>query len=243
MIDRRKFQLACLASLLGVPGAVALDMRSGKEIWRSESFRSSHASPILIDVAGQPTVVFHGMFELVGIDPQDGNVLWRQMLRREAADNVTFTPIWDAARSQVLISHGYCDFGTQAIQLEKRGEDWKTEINWTNSRLRIVHTNAVLSGTTLLGTGRSTVLVAIDVRDGKTIFRQRGFGKCNLLTIGPQLLILDESGDLLGGELRADKLEETWRTSVLTANAWTVPSIAAGQLLLRDLRELKMYRF
>ena len=46
------------------------------------------------------------MFELVGIDPQDGNVLWRQMLRREAADNVTFTPIWDAARRQVLISHG-----------------------------------------------------------------------------------------------------------------------------------------
>ena len=152
MIDRRKFQLACLASLIGIPGAVALDIRTGEEVCARESLRSSHASPILIDFEEQPTVVFHGMFELVGIDPQDGTVLWRQMLRREAADNVTFTPIWDAARSQVLISHGYCDFGTQAIKLQRRGGDWKTEINWTNSRLRIGHTNAVLIGTTLLGT-------------------------------------------------------------------------------------------
>lgn len=44
----------------------------------------------------------------------------------------------------------------------------------------------------------------------------------------------------MGGELRADKLDEIWSSRVLTASAWTVPSIAGEELLFR---ELKIYRF
>lgn len=226
-----------------IPGAVALDIRSGAEIWRSESFRSSHASPILATIDGQPTVIFHGMFELVGVDPRKGRVLWRHLLRREAADNVSFTPIWDPERRQILISHGYCDLGTQAIRLERRGSSWKTETTWTNDRLRITHTNAVRMGTTLVGTSRSSVLVAVDVRDGETVFRQRGFSKANFLNLGTDLLILDESGDLICGALGAARITERWRIRALSANAWTAPSMAGGRLLLRDLRELKVYGF
>ena len=229
-----------------IPGAVALDIRSGKAVWRAPTFRSSHGSPILIEVDQQPMLVFHGMFELLGVDPENGRILWRQLLRREAADNVSFMPIWDAARSQFFISHGYCNYGTQAVKLEPpKGQqrDWRTRIAWTNSKLQIVHTNAVLVGSTLVGTKRpaATLLVGIDVRDGRTLFRQRGYGTSNLLAVGDQLIVLDEDGELVGGHLGQEGLNESWRISALTQKAWTVPSIVGDRLLLRDGAEVRSY--
>lgn len=228
-----------------IPGAVALDVRSGKEVWRTKSFRSSHGSPILVEVSEQPMLVFHGMFELVGVDPATGKILWKQLLRRRAADNVSFTPIWDSERSQFLISHGYCDLGTQAISLKKTEAGWQTATEWTNSQLQIVHTNAVLAGHTLVGTKRpaATLMVAIDVRDGRTVFRNRGFSKSNLVTIGRQLLILDEKGDLVCGQLDDDGITEFWKIRALANPSWTVPSIVGKHLMLRDGREIKVYRF
>ncbi len=229
-----------------VPGAVALDIRTGKEVWRTETFRSSHSSPIALKIDCQPMIVFHTMFELIGVDPADGSILWRQLLRSAAADNVSFTPLWDSERRQFLVCHGYCDFGAQAIMLEKINGKWRSEIAWTNSRMQIVHTNGVLTGTTLIGTNRetATLLVGIDVRDGSTLFRQRGFGKSNLLVTEDRLLILDEGGELVAGQLDEQGFTEQWRDPVLDAKAWTVPSVVAGQfLLMRDNRQLKVYRF
>lgn len=111
--------------------------------------------------------------------------------------------------------------------------------------MQIVHTNAVLLNNTLVGTKRpsATLMVAIDVRDGRTIFRERGFKKSNLLMVGSQLLILEENGDLVCGQLNNDSVVETWSIPVLSNKAWTVPTIAGRRLLLRDGRELRVYRF
>ena len=60
-----------------VPGMVGLSLQNGKTSWKSNSFRGSHASPLVVDIENQPTIVFHGMFQLVGLDPSDGRILWR----------------------------------------------------------------------------------------------------------------------------------------------------------------------
>ncbi len=86
-------------------------------------------------------------------------------------------------------------------------------------------------------------MVAIDVRDGGMVFRKRGFGKSNLLAVGSQLVILDESGDLIGGQLNEEGVSELWRIPALSKTAWTVPALAGRRLLLRNGSELKVYRF
>ena len=86
-------------------------------------------------------------------------------------------------------------------------------------------------------------MVAIDVDNGQTKFRQRGFGKSNLLAVGSQLLILDEKGNLVGGQLKNDGVTELWKISALSKTAWTVPAFAGRQLLLRDNSEVCIYRF
>lgn len=226
-----------------VPGAVALDLLTGDEVWRTDTFRSSHSSPVLIEVNDQPVIVFHGMFELLGIDPRQGNVLFRQLLRKSAADNVSFTPIWDPSRQQILISHGYCNFGTQAIRLQNTEGGWSTNVAWTNRRMRLVHTNAVMFDEVLLGASES-ITAGIDVRDGTTLFRQRGFGEGNFLAVGSEVLLISESGELIAGKPGRDGIELLWRMRVFKDQpAWTVPTLVGDRLLLRNVSQLKQLRF
>ena len=228
-----------------IPGLVGLNLENGTEVWRTKSFRSSHGSPILINLSNQPTVVLHGMFELVGIAPSTGVILWRQLLRQIPADNVSFTPIWDPQRIQFLVSHGYCSKGTQAVGVTCSLGKWRTKINWTNRDQRTVHTNGVLSGNLLISTNRSpaTLMTAIRASDGKTVFRKRGFGKCNFLAAGQTLIILDESGKLMSATIENGELKENWRINALGSGAWTVPTVAGRYLLVRDAKQLKMFRF
>lgn len=224
------------------PGAVALDLRSGNTLWRSASFRSSHASAVLVSIQQTATAVLHGMFELVGLNPLDGSILWRHRLRDVAADNVSFTPLWDAERRQMLICHGYCEFGAQAIRVERDGSEWTTRFRWNNTQLRIVHTNAVLAKKLMIGTNRepATLLVAVDLDDGRTVGRVRGSGKSNFLTVGDDVLQLDESGELRCWRWQGRRPLVYWKRKLLRSPAWTVPTVSSGRILVRDDRQLQV---
>ena len=227
------------------PGMVALDLETGKTVWKSESFRSSHGSPILVELEGQPMLVLHGMFHLIGINPADGKQIWKHLLRRQAADNVSFTPIWDQDRQQFLVTHGYCDRGTQAVGIKLVESKWQTQLNWQNRNLRIVHTNGIMLGRYLVGTNRepSTLMVGVEIDSGETKFRQRGFGKSNLVGSKEFAMVLDEQGQLRGMRVSESGLKDAWRLNALDSTAWTAPTVAGRQLLVRDATELKMFRF
>ena len=80
------------------------------------------------------------------------------------------------------------------------------------------------------------------MRDGSTVFRQRGFDKSNLLAVGSQLLILEENGQLVVGQFKDGMVVETCRVSVFENTAWTVPAIVNGRLLMRNGRKLKVFQ-
>lgn len=223
------------------PGAVAIDRHSGKLKWKTRPFRSSHSSPILVQFANQPCVIFHGMFELVGVCPLKGKILWRTTLRELAADNVSFTPLWDAARQQVLITHGYCDLGTQAISIQREGDQWTVSRAWNNPSLRIAHTNAVMVSNQLIGTNRSpnTMLVSIDLKSGKTVNLRRGFRKSNFLAMDDQFLVLEEDGRL--SYASPSSTRKNGLTKVLGGTCWTVPTLLRDKIYVRDEKEIKAF--
>lgn len=224
---------------------VALDLDNGHTVWTSETFRSSHASPVLIRIDDQPFVCLHGMFELIAIDPSNGKVPWRHLLRKSASDNVSFTPLWDPARKQILVSHGYDDKGTQAIGVSFDGTVWSTELRWVNRDMRIVHTNAVIVEDQIVGTNHdpSNIFVGIGCDDGKTNFRKRIPGKANFVRVGDLLFCLSATGNLIEGEIQNDEFEEILSIEVADGKSWTVPSITGKFLLCRVGQQLVTYKF
>ena len=95
------------------------------------------------------------------------------------------------------------------------------------------------------GTNRSpaTLLTALDAKDGRTLFRKRGFGKSNLLAVDAALIILDEQGDVVAGRPTMNGFSALWRQRILRPVAWTVPTVVPPYLLVRDAIQLKAYRF
>ncbi len=63
----------------GKPDAcvVALDKRSGEEVWRALTDRASYSAPILIRQAGHDVVVCWNGDSVAGLDPATGTVHWR----------------------------------------------------------------------------------------------------------------------------------------------------------------------
>ena len=217
------------------PGAVALELNSGRTVWGSESFRSSHASPVLFEVNQQPIICIHGMFELIALEPRSGNLLWKHRLRDLASDNVSFTPLWDQTRQQILVSHGYCERGTQAIGVTQAKGRWETKLNWSNRGLRLVHTNAVLVADLLVGTTKEpTLLFGVDCTDGQTVFRKRGFTKANLICSSKLALLLEENGVLRSGIIDMKGFTQRWQMQPVTGKAWTAPSWFDGKILVRS---------
>ncbi|MEO1530297.1 MAG: PQQ-binding-like beta-propeller repeat protein [Planctomycetota bacterium] len=227
------------------PGAVGLDLASGRTVWQSPSFRSSHSSPTLIVVGKKPVVCVHGMFDLVGIDPRSGAILWTHRLRDRASDNVAFTPLWDSERQQLIISHGYCDLGAQAIGLSEDGGHWTTKQNWSNRTMRIVYTNAVIVSDTLVGTSATanSLLVGLNCLDGSTRFRKRGLTNANFIRLDQSLMILEDEGMLRYGTLSENGFVQRWQLQTSANKTWTVPTWNDRRLLVRSKTTLQAFAF
>jgi hypothetical protein len=57
---------------------VALNKRSGEEVWRTEGIRRSWNTPVLVDVpGGQTELVVSETENVLGLDPRTGEELWR----------------------------------------------------------------------------------------------------------------------------------------------------------------------
>ena len=62
----------------GGPGAsvVALDKQTGKVIWKSESDGAGYSSAVVQRVGGTQQAVFFTATRAVGVDVNDGRLLW-----------------------------------------------------------------------------------------------------------------------------------------------------------------------
>lgn len=57
---------------------VALDRKTGKEVWRALDDGASYSAPIVIEQAGKRVLVVYTGENVVGLDPRNGKVYWKQ---------------------------------------------------------------------------------------------------------------------------------------------------------------------
>lgn len=220
------------------PGAIALALEDGRTIWAKHDFLSSHSSPVLLACGAREHLVIHGRDDIVGLDPETGEMLWMCGVREDAYDNVAFSPVWDPVRSLLLVSHGYDRSGVQAIRLEQGRDGWRASKVWKNARLKIEHGNAVIVDGRLFGSA-GQFLGAIDLDTGRLDFKRRGFPKSTLVAAGDDLLVLAENGEVSFVEPLEDGVRVRWSLDVLEPEAWTAPVVQEDRIILRDRRTLK----
>jgi outer membrane protein assembly factor BamB len=227
----------------GGPGAsvMAFNQKSGAVVWKGGSFDTGPASPILINVDGQDQLVVSGANEMVGVDPVNGNVLWRHPHKTEWGLNIS-TPVWGEG-NLLLISAAYNN-GARLLKLSQAGGKTKVEEQWYQNRMRVHIGTIIRLGDYAVGSSGDfgpCPTVAIDLKTGNILWQNREFARSTFLYADRKLIVMDEDGNIGLAVPSREGLKVLAKASVMTNRSWTVPTLVGTKLYVRDRKSIAAF--
>jgi outer membrane protein assembly factor BamB len=217
---------------------VALDKRTGKELWRSQSDEAGYSSAVLHPMGGVQQAIFFTGQRAVGIDVRDGRLLWEYAKVANRVANIA-TPI--VRDDRVFLSS---DYGTGAalLRLQPANGSVAAEEVYFTREMRNHHSSSVLVGDHLYGYS-SAILTALRFDDGQMAWRDRSVGKGSVIYADNRLYLYSENGVVGLAEASPAGYSEKGRFSLQTgaAHTWSHPIIVSGHLLLRDQDTIYAY--
>jgi outer membrane protein assembly factor BamB len=218
-------------------GVAAFNPADGKIVWQSEPLEVSYATPVLIDVDGQPQFVVMTAEEAVGIAADGGKVLWRHPCKHKYRNNCT-DPLWGPGNLLWVATQQ--DAGTRVLHLTQSGGKTQVGEVWADDKIRVFHWNALLlDGHVYAASGDSVQLLsAVELATGKVLWRERGYPKANLIAADGKVIALDAEGQLSLLRVSPRGLEVLGQAQVLEKEAWTVPTLVGSTLYARDRKNI-----
>jgi hypothetical protein len=206
---------------------VALNKENGAVLWKSQSDEAGYSSAIPLDINGRTQVVFFTAQRALGLDANDGKLLWEYGRPANNVANVA-TPI--ARGNRVFISSDY-GTGGGVVEIKDGGAQ---EIYFTKD-MRNHHSSSVLVGDYLYGFS-SAVLTAMKFDTGEIAWRDRSVGKGSLVYADGHLYCFSENGVVGLVEATPTGYREKGRFHIPQDNlpTWSHPVVAGGRLYLRD---------
>jgi len=218
---------------------VALDKRSGKELWRvPRDEGSSWSTPLAIDHEGRKQVIVTASKKVRSYDLENGKVLW------EAAGlgaNAIPAPVYQ--NGLVYVMSGFRDPRLMAIKLGKDGDLTASDsILWSQTRGLAYTTSPVLYDNRLYVATDNGMLSSFNATTGEPHYAQVRLPKASNLKASPvgangKLYLATEDGDVV--VLRMGDKFEVLATNTLEDQVFiATPVIAGGELFLRGQSKL-----
>jgi outer membrane protein assembly factor BamB len=215
---------------------MAFDLKTGAVVWKKQSFRISFSTPTLINVDGQEQLVMAFADDVVGLDPDNGELLWQHPHPCHGF-NIT-APVW-GADNILFISSAY-ECGSRALLLRQAGGKTAVKELWASQRMRVHHSTIIRLGDLVFGSnaGGPAPLTAVNVKTGEVVWQDRAFPKANFVYADGKLVLLDEDGQLALVRVSPQGMRIMAIATVLESIAWTPPTLAGTNLYLRDRRTI-----
>jgi len=215
---------------------VAFDKTDGSVVWKGLSFDNSYSTPTIMSILGEDHLVAFMATEVVGADPNTGELRWKYSIRNQYPQNICLPIQVDDA----LIFISTTDAGSRGLKVVKR-DAFDVEEVWSSRKFQCFYGSAVHLGDYVYGpSGYSAapLVVAIDARTGELAWRKRGFAVANVIGVGDRLVILDEEGTLALATPGPEDLTVHAKASVLSEPARTPPTIVGNVVYARDLKSI-----
>ena len=225
---------------LGGPGQtfVAFNQQDGSVAWKNQTLDMSPTSPILINVDGEDQLVAFMGKQIVGVNPNNGELLWSHGHVTDWGLNIS-NPIW-GTDNLLFVSSAYSG-GSRVLKLMRKDGKTSVEELWFDRRFRLHHSTAIRIGDYVYGSSGDfgpAPFTAINVKTGEIAFHDRAFQKANLLYVDGKLIILDEDGTLALATVSPTGLNVISKIALMQNLAWTVPTLVGTKLYLRDRRTI-----
>lgn len=220
---------------VGAVGAsvIAFNQKDGSIVWKKNDFRHAYASPFIIDVDGQEQLVLFMETEIIGIDPNNGDLLWMHPANPQGT-NVS-TPVW--GDGNLLFASASYGYGGHGFKLTRSGGQTRVEEVWSNNRVRLHFANAMRIGNVIYGSSGDfgpAFFTALDAQTGKILWQDRRLSRASFLYADGRFIMMDEDGKLVLASPTPEGLTIHSQVELLTHNAWTVPTLVGKTLYVRD---------
>lgn len=217
---------------------MAFDQKTGAVVWKKQDFDLSPSTPTLIKVDGQDQLVIVLADHVVGLDPDNGELLWKHPHQCDWGLNIT-PPLW-GADNILFISSAYSG-GSRALQLQQSGGKTTVKELWASRRMRVHHGTMIRLGDLVFGSSGDfgpAPMTAIDVKTGNVVWQDRSFPKANFVYADGKLILLDEDGQLALVSLSPQGMKVISKAVALEHTAWTPPTLAGTKLYARDRKTI-----
>ena len=218
---------------------VALDKRTGKELWRSSREEpSSWSTPLAIVHSGRTEIVVSATNKVRSYDPETGKVLWELA---GLGSNAIPVPVFQ--NGMVYVMSGHRDPKLMAIKLGKQGDLTGSDaIAWSHTRGVAYTASPVLHDNKLYVVTDNGMVSAFNATTGEPYYAQTRLPRSANLKASPvgangKLYLATEDGDVV--ILKMGEKFEVIATNTLTDQIFiATPVIAGGELYLRGQNTL-----
>jgi outer membrane protein assembly factor BamB len=224
----------------GQPGAglLALDVDTGREVWRSLDDPPGYSSPVVVDTGNWRQLVYFTPRHVVGLEPATGKRLWQVPFKGIEYD----VSISDVVFSDgVLLASNYWS-GSKAIRLDDQGRN--PTVAWEGKALSLLMSTPLVRGKHVYALDRFRGLKCLEMQTGKVLWEgehvtPRGTNPHASLVWagGDRALILNTPGELLLVELTPRGLRSLGKAAVV-GRTWAHPGFADGCVFARTDSEI-----
>lgn len=214
-------------------GIVALDARTGRELWTSTTDGASYSSGVTTTVAGRRLAMLFTRAGIVGLAPETGEVVLQRAWRSRSASSVNAaSPLIVGDRLFISAEYGP---GAAVFRL---GDGEMTEVWASNDVLSTHYATSVHRDGILYGYhGRQEFgpsLRAVEMATGTVRWNVDQFRAGSITIAGDRLVLMRESGELVIAEATPDAFRPLAAAQVLPPTVRALPAIAGGYLYVRN---------
>ena len=219
---------------------LALNKKSGKVVWKTQSDKMTHSTPTIATIHGVRQVIFFTQKGLVACDANKGNVLWRYNFKFNVSTAIS--PV--VGGDVVYCSAGY-GVGSAAVRVVKYGNRFRAAELWmieghkdvANHWSTPVHHKGYLYGMFSFKKYATGPLKCVQLSTGKIMWSKEGFGPGNITIAGDKIIALADSGQLVLAEANPKAYKELSRAKIVGGKCWSTPILSNGRIFLRSTTE------
>ena len=245
----------------GKPDAkvMALDKRTGREIWRalsSENSEPGYSQPLIIDAAGRRQLIVWHATAIHSLDPETGHVLWEHPFKI-TMDTPIATPVYSAPH---LLVSGFFN-GARLLRLDASGAEllWrpKVESETRGDTLYALMNSPAIDGDYIYGICAQGQLRCLRRATGTRVWEsqavtveQRRNASAFLVRHGDRYFINNDRGELIIARLSPGGYQEVSRTELIKPTSpgggrrergavnWSHPAYSNRHIFARNDEEI-----
>lgn len=256
LVDGRK--LIVLPGGADHAGVMALDLQTGKEIWRAlDSADPGYAAPIVIRCGGTRQLIVWCPVGLFGLDPETGRVFWQESCDVKMGHSIA-SPVFDPGSRLLFVTSFFngplmvrIDAESPRATVAWRGQS-NSELPGRTEGLHGLMSTPVILGEHLYGVCSYGQFRCLEAGTGKRIWEtleptgEARWSTAFLVRHADRFFLFNEQGELILARLSPQGYQEQGRMKIIepTMNAgrrlvvWSYPAFADRSVFVRNDREI-----